>query len=349
LQRAITARVWTDRLLGSNRNITVPVHCIWSATGNNVTLAGDMVRRVVLIRLESQYERPEDRTDTRRSESELRLWAIQNRSSFVSACCSLIQHGLASDADAGVAFGGFDEYAATLGRILKGVGIEGFLDNRIEAYDREDTRQTGWKHVIHEWWLRWQDEPQRAKDVLWLVDELEDYGIWIDGDSERARVTKIGNELKKRIGTVYAYTDCRLRLIRSKTNDGKSKPAFAVEELLNSASESDSPTSPTSPTSISPHVHVRAHAHAHAHVENKPRKVGEVGEVGESDCEAKFGTKEVSAREQREQKAAADGMQYDERIDMIARITALDTSQDGYSLGSKTDDELVHILANLEG
>jgi hypothetical protein len=291
LQRAITARVWVDRLLGSNKNITVPVQCVWSATGNNTTLGGDMVRRVVLIRLESQHERPEDRTDTHRSESELRLWAIQNRAAFVSACCSLIQHGLTTDAGAGVAFGGFDEYSSVLDRILSGVGIEGFLGNRVSAYEREDTRQTGWKVVVQEWHERWGNEPKKPKDILALIDQMEDTsGLYIDGDTERSRTTKVGNELKKRIGTVYAYPEYRLRIVRSKTNDGKSKPAFAVEELPNSASESNSPTSPTLPTlprlDFTRAYEESSHTRARAHEKSWDATLGRLGKVGESDCNA---------------------------------------------------------------
>jgi hypothetical protein len=344
LQRAITARVWTDRLLGGNKNITVPVQCIWSATGNNTTLAGDMVRRVVLIRLESQHERPEDRTDTKRSESELRLWAIQNRTTFVSACVSLIQHGIAHDNAGGVAFGGFDEYASVLGRILDGVRIDGFLGNRVSAYEREDSRQTGWKHIIREWHERWGSEPQKAKDVLALVDQLEDYGIWVDGDSERARVTKVGNELKKRIGTVYAYEDCRLRLERTKTKDGKSKPAFAVEELPNSPLESHSPTSPTSPTSPR-QVSTCAHAHAHAHAHEKVRlaEVGEVGEVGESDCNGENSKNNAPTRQKA---AAARYAEEDYRIALLAKLISPDTGREERAILYRQDTSVLEALAH---
>jgi hypothetical protein len=340
LQRAITARIWTDRLLGGNKNITVPVQCIWSATGNNTTLAGDMVRRVVLIRLESQHERPEDRTDTKRSESELRLWAIQNRTEFVSACVSLIQHGLAHGNAGGVAFGGFDEYASVLGRILAGCGIDGFLGNRVSAYEREDTRQTGWKHVIREWYERWGSEPQKAKDILRLVDDLEDYGVYVDGETERARVTKIGKEAQKRIGTVYAYDDIRLRLVRSKTKDGKSKPAFSVEELPNFASESHPPTSPTSPTSPR---QVSTCARAHAHEGFRSTNVGEVGEVGESDCNGENSKNNAPTRQEA---AAARYREEDYCVALLAKLITPDTSKEErtrlYAMETSELEALVH-------
>jgi hypothetical protein len=344
LQRAITARVWTDRLLGGNKNITVPVRCIWSATGNNTTLAGDMVRRVVLIRLESQHERPEDRTDTKRSESELRLWAIQNRTEFVSACVSIIQHGLAHDNAGGVAFGGFDEYASVLGRILAGCGIDGFLGNRVSAYEREDTRQTGWKHVIREWYERWGDDPKMAKDILVLVDQLEDYGVYIDGESERHRTTKVGKELKKRIGTVYAYEDCRLRLVRTKTKDGKSRPAFAVEELQNSASESHPPTSPTSPTSPrQDFTHAHAHAHAHAHEGFRSSNVRDVGNVGESDYNGENSKNNAPTRQEA---SAARYAEEDYRIKLLAKLITPDMGREERAILYRQDTSVLEALAH---
>jgi DNA polymerase-1 len=41
----------------------LPADTIWTLTGNNVSYVGDMVRRVLPVRLMSQHERPEDRTD----------------------------------------------------------------------------------------------------------------------------------------------------------------------------------------------------------------------------------------------------------------------------------------------
>ena len=58
LASAITATVWTDRLLGVNQSIQVPVRCLWVATGNNPILSEEMVRRTVRIRLDAKTDRP---------------------------------------------------------------------------------------------------------------------------------------------------------------------------------------------------------------------------------------------------------------------------------------------------
>ena len=63
LDRALTARTYRGRILGKSE-MTPPLDLttVFFATGNNLTLVGDVVRRIVNGRLESPMERPEQRT-----------------------------------------------------------------------------------------------------------------------------------------------------------------------------------------------------------------------------------------------------------------------------------------------
>lgn len=63
LDGALTSTTWTDRLLGSNQTFSGPLLAVWFATGNNVQLAGDLVRRICHVRIEATQENPEDRSD----------------------------------------------------------------------------------------------------------------------------------------------------------------------------------------------------------------------------------------------------------------------------------------------
>jgi len=68
----LTARVWTDRVLGASKTVMLPNQVTWSATGNNLTVRGDMVRRTLLIELDAGVERPE-----------LRKFKVQNIAHYV--------------------------------------------------------------------------------------------------------------------------------------------------------------------------------------------------------------------------------------------------------------------------
>lgn len=64
LDAALTGTTWRDRVLGkSEMTAELPLHTVFFATGNNVTLRGDVQRRVIPCRLETKEERPEERGD----------------------------------------------------------------------------------------------------------------------------------------------------------------------------------------------------------------------------------------------------------------------------------------------
>lgn len=64
LDAALTATTWRDRILGrSEMTAELPLHTVFYATGNNIILRGDMQRRVIPCRLETQEEKPEERGD----------------------------------------------------------------------------------------------------------------------------------------------------------------------------------------------------------------------------------------------------------------------------------------------
>lgn len=50
------------RPLGASGMVSIPTHAMLVATGNNLSIVGDLKRRVVLIRMDAKTERPEQRT-----------------------------------------------------------------------------------------------------------------------------------------------------------------------------------------------------------------------------------------------------------------------------------------------
>ena len=61
LDRALTARTYRGRILGKSEMKILPLDTVFYASGNNVSLTGDITRRVMPCRLESEHERPETR------------------------------------------------------------------------------------------------------------------------------------------------------------------------------------------------------------------------------------------------------------------------------------------------
>jgi hypothetical protein len=66
LDRVLTARTMKGRVLGrSEMTPELPINVVFYATGNNLGLKGDSLRRVVPCRLETAEQRPEERQDFR--------------------------------------------------------------------------------------------------------------------------------------------------------------------------------------------------------------------------------------------------------------------------------------------
>ena len=61
LNALLTAAEWSDRVLGASQTVRLPARVTWAATGNNLSVRGDMVRRSVIVQLDAEVERPEQR------------------------------------------------------------------------------------------------------------------------------------------------------------------------------------------------------------------------------------------------------------------------------------------------
>jgi hypothetical protein len=89
LDAALTATVWTDRVLGENTIVTCPLNVTWFATGNNVILKADTARRVLHIRLDSSEEKPEEREGFKHPD--LIAWLKENRPRLVVAALTILR------------------------------------------------------------------------------------------------------------------------------------------------------------------------------------------------------------------------------------------------------------------
>jgi hypothetical protein len=90
LEKALTDARWSDRLLGVNRDIDLPIHHITMATGNNCQLTPDMVRRTLYSRLESPEEDPSKRTGFKHNP--LLGFIHDTRKRLLMACLSIPYH-----------------------------------------------------------------------------------------------------------------------------------------------------------------------------------------------------------------------------------------------------------------
>ena len=136
---ALTAPVWAGRRLGRSEAIALDQDAVWAATGNNVDLSGDILRRLFQIRLASDRPGLEDRSNFRH---DLGAWVPEHRAELVVAALTLIRAWYdrgQPEAPRPFGFVGFTEWQRVIGGILHLAGIEDFLAGVREMRSAEDS------------------------------------------------------------------------------------------------------------------------------------------------------------------------------------------------------------------
>ena len=140
LDAALTSVAWSDRILGENRSVNLPWSTVLVATGNNIRLAADTSRRVILSRLESAVERPEDRSDFQHAD--LLGYVRENRKSlYVAALTILRGHYLAEAPVPLTPFGSFECWSKVVRGAIVGLGLPDPLLTRKQLHDADETEE----------------------------------------------------------------------------------------------------------------------------------------------------------------------------------------------------------------
>lgn len=83
----ITAPVMVDRVLGKSESVRIPNRAMLMMTGNNMSLAGDLPRRVLICRIDPESEQPFKREFA----LDPLAWVLDHRVEMVAAVCTLIR------------------------------------------------------------------------------------------------------------------------------------------------------------------------------------------------------------------------------------------------------------------
>ncbi len=193
LAAALTTNEWSDRILGKSEQVNVPVRCVWVATANNTTLSGEISRRCIRIRIDPRIDKPWNREGFKHPR--LDEWAAANRGDLIWAALVLCRYGL-QQGTPGRVLGSYEAWADVMGRVLRGAGIAGFLDNLDALYEAADSEGAAWRALCGAWWQEHQDTPQLAADLFPLAAELENE-LKVYGKDEKARRSSFGKALAR--------------------------------------------------------------------------------------------------------------------------------------------------------
>ncbi|MFF3658422.1 hypothetical protein [Streptomyces olivochromogenes] len=154
LAQALTTEYWQDRILGVTQNVLLPNVATWMSLGNNVSVEGDIARRVYWVRLHPTYANPQDRPASSFRHADLKEWAAEHRAELLSAVLTLVRAWYAAGCPftpGKDSFGSFTRWEKTVGGILQTAGVSGFLGGL--RTKRSESDWTGAQWAEHFAWL----------------------------------------------------------------------------------------------------------------------------------------------------------------------------------------------------
>ena len=167
LDAFLTAHDTVDvRELGRTGQRTVPWRAVIFATGNNVTYAGDTIRRVIRARLEPECEKPEDRTDF--AIDDLRAHATAARPRLVVAALTILRAfvhaGRPGAADR--RWGSFEAWARLIPPAIRFAGGPCVLDARVADTAENDPMTAALGAILMHLPRLAETSHPRARDVV---------------------------------------------------------------------------------------------------------------------------------------------------------------------------------------
>lgn len=179
LEGLLTSYHYNDRRLGASENIHSVNDRLWVATGNNITLEGDMARRTVWCNINPGVEAPENRTDwriTRDCGLSFPAFVAKYRSRLVYSLLVLVRAWVSDGMPRG-AYASSDSYAEVT-RVVRGIlgsaGVAGTYDpKQAKQMSEDDVELAQFMHAV----VTWKGgEPWTAAELLQAVDLFQGQG-----------------------------------------------------------------------------------------------------------------------------------------------------------------------------
>lgn len=243
LEPALTARSVSGRMLGTMNDVEVPFTSTILATGNNVDLTEDMVRRTVYCKILSATDSPESRTNFKHGD--LIEYVRVNRRKILCAAIALLRNSLKTKA-ALKPYGSYDAWSSVVRNAVVVAGGADPLDARASLNDHEKDE---WQSFLAEA-FQWQ-EKKRTESGPWSVRQL----VEAAGNSTQLEdaiqivcptrggvlptVRQLGNRLRSKNGTPAGEFTLRSH------GHGREGQSWAIESTAKDRPPTPSVTPPT--------------------------------------------------------------------------------------------------------
>lgn len=199
LAQALTQEAVKLRPLGRSEAREVPAGAMIFATGNNLRIAGDLTRRCLIIRLDPQCERPEQRTFKR----DALAYARARRGTLVRAALTIVRaYALAGRPAALAPLGSFEAWSRIVREAIVWAGGADPV-RTMETVRASDPAREELRTVIWAWRDAFGDARTAAADAAQRAispGPLRDALMAIAADRGQVDARRLGNWLSRIVG-----------------------------------------------------------------------------------------------------------------------------------------------------
>ena len=199
----LTDTVLVARSVGTSSAATIPIHCVWLATGNNVTLHQEIARRVVRCRLDAGMEQPW--RDRQFRIPHLRHWLRDHRTQLIWACLTIIRSWFTAGCPRGSrSLGMYESYAAVMGGILEHLDVGSYPTNEMLPEATEDLQSEAESWFVSGWWAVYGNQPVQVTDLVSVaIDEGSIVVEYWGGVLPNSAAAKLGHFLRGILGKTF--------------------------------------------------------------------------------------------------------------------------------------------------
>jgi putative DNA primase/helicase len=190
LDALLTADTWVGRLLGASSMPRLRNRAALFATGNNVTIRGDLSRRAVRVFLDPGMERPEQRQGFRHPD--LEGWVSDNRGRLVVAALTVVRGYLASGETLHGGVGSYRGWDRLVRGTLLWLGLPDPLQSQEELRELADISTAAWGTVLEGLTRLY---PSSAFTVGDLLRKLQPWGAGFGDGGEDSGILEALQEL----------------------------------------------------------------------------------------------------------------------------------------------------------
>lgn len=164
LNSILSQETVSGRILGFSKNAKLSTNLLWLATGNNLTICGDMTRRTLLCTLDAGTEKPAERNFKR----DIYQWANDHRGEIVHAALTILRAYQVTDKplpNPYTPMNGYDDWSHWVRGALIWLGEADPKKSQLEI-EAHDPEREGLRTVLQAWYDHFGSDFVTTKDLL---------------------------------------------------------------------------------------------------------------------------------------------------------------------------------------